>query len=100
MPLPLLSGVHPQGTNIRGSLLLSRHENDTPCRIKMPVHGHLLSVPDNYVSSAEYILLLFVAGNRADNDGSAHSTLHHPPYSPGFYLIKTGRMCHSAGRLF
>ena len=25
----------------------------------MPVHGHLLSVPDNYVSSAEYILLLF-----------------------------------------
>ena len=42
------------------------------------------SVPDYYVSSDEYIPLLFAAESRADNDGSVHSTLHHQPYFPDF----------------
>ena len=54
-----------------------------------------LQPSSEHVSSDEYIPLLSAAESRADNDGSVHSTLHHPPYSPEFYLIKKGRTYHS-----
>ena len=65
----------------------------------MPVHGRSPAGTDSYALSVGYTLLLSVDENRADNDDSIRSTLHHLLYFRVSCSEEKERKYHSDGRL-